>query len=135
MSIDDTTIRVFLHVLGAAVWVGGQIVMGALVPVIRRADQAVRTALARQFGRVAWPFFAVAVITGVWNVLERDPTDASTGWNVALMLKLLAVAASGVAAWLHTRATGRPAIAAWGAVGGAAALASLALGSILATNA
>ena len=35
MDFDATTFRVFLHVLGASVWVGGQIVLGALVPTLR----------------------------------------------------------------------------------------------------
>ena len=135
MSIDATTLRHFLHILGAAVWVGGQITMAGLLPAIRRAEEDVRKGLARQFNRVAWPFFGVAFVTGLWNVMERDPGDASNGWNAALMIKLLLVAASGVAAWMHTRATARSAIAMWGAVGGTAALGSLLFGSILLTNA
>lgn len=135
MSVDDATIRIFLHVLGAAVWVGGQITLAGLLPVIRSADEELRTRIARQFNRVAWPFFAVAVVTGVWNILEADPGDRSTGWNVALLLKLLVVATSGVAAWVHTRAASRTAMALWGAVGGVAALAALAFGAILVTNA
>ena len=34
MTID--TIRIFLHILGASVWVGGQIVLGSVVSGLRR---------------------------------------------------------------------------------------------------
>ena len=49
-----------------------------------------------------------------------------------LVVKLAVVAASGVAAWLHARATGRTALAVFGALTGLTALLALFLGIVLA---
>src|SRR4051812_48787197 len=35
MPVDLDTVRLFLHVLAATVWVGGQLVLAALVPALR----------------------------------------------------------------------------------------------------
>jgi putative copper export protein len=135
VEISLDTIRLFLHLIAVAVWVGGQIVLGALVPVLRKLGADAPKLAAQQFNRVAWPFFGLAVLTGIWNVLEIDNFgDRSSGYHVALFLKLLLVAASGIGAFLHTQATSRSALALWGAVGGAGALLATFFGTILATN-
>jgi uncharacterized membrane protein len=36
LSVSWDTIRLFLHVLAATVWVGGQLTLAAVVPVLRR---------------------------------------------------------------------------------------------------
>ena len=36
VSFDVDTVRVLLHIVAVCVWVGGQIVVGALVPAVRR---------------------------------------------------------------------------------------------------
>ena len=104
MDFDATTIRVFLHVLGASVWVGGQIVLGALIPTVRTLGDDAPAKVARAFNRVAWPFFGLAVVTGVWNLLEIDVADRSNSYQVGLLLKLLVVAVTGVSAYIHTTA-------------------------------
>lgn len=134
MDFDMTTIRVFLHVLGASVWVGGQIVLGALVPTLRDVGNDAPKKAARAFNRVAWPFFALAVVTGIWNLSEVNLTDRSSSYQVGVMLKLLVVAASGVSAYLHTTATKKSALAVWGAVGAVTALAAMLFGAMLATS-
>lgn len=85
----------FFHLLGAMVWVGGLITLGALVPAMRRAgaDRAMLQAVARQFGRVSWTGFGIAILTGGWAVI--DYLD-----RPALPWKLGAVAvAGGLALW------------------------------------
>jgi putative copper export protein len=135
VDISADTIRTFLHILAVSVWVGGQIVLGALVPVLRQIGSDAPKLAAQQFNKVAWPFFGLAVVTGIWNVLEIDNMgDRSTGYQVALFLKIVLVALSGIGAFLHTQATSRSALAVWGAVGGATALLAVLFGAILATN-
>ncbi|MDG2028182.1 MAG: CopD family protein [Acidimicrobiales bacterium] len=130
-DFDIDTLRITLHLLAACVWVGGQIVLAALVPVLREiGDDAPRKA-ANRFGRVAWPFFALAVITGVWNLLEIDVGDRSTAYHVTLAVKLLVVAAAGTASAVHSL-TPSPAIRGiTGAVGLFGSLAALVFGVML----
>jgi uncharacterized membrane protein len=121
-TVDLESLRLFLHVLAATVWVGGQITLGALVPVLRRAGADVPRAAGRQFGRIGWVAFAVLIATGIWNVASYDDTDRH-GFAATISLKLVFVALSGIAALVHSNAKSRL----WLALGGAgAALFSLA---------
>ncbi len=135
MTISIDTVRIFIHVLAASVWVGGQIVLGALVPTLRRMGDDAPKQVAQAFNRVAWPAFGVAVVTGVWNLNEIGIEDTSSGYQVAILIKLAVVAVSGVGAYLHTTATTKSAVAIWGAVGLVGALAAMFYGAVLATNA
>ena len=99
VSFDIETVRVLLHVVAICVWVGGQIVVGALVPALRRSHPEALPSIAKAFGRIAWPFFGLAVFTGIWNMVSLPSTTAS--WNALLGIKMLLVALSGFGAWLH----------------------------------
>ncbi len=101
IPINSTTIRVFLHVLAATVWVGGQLTLVAVIPVLRPAGVEHVRAVARRFQLVAWPAFLVLLATGVWNLLALHVADQSTQWLVTLFAKLVCVAISGLAAALH----------------------------------
>ena len=128
---DLDTIRVFLHLLGAAVWLGGQIVVAALVPALRRISPEATRAAAQRFAQVAWPFFALAVLSGLWNLLEVDFEDAANSYHVTLTVKLVLVLATGVAAWLHTKATDRRRIAMLGSLSGVASIGAVLVGVAL----
>lgn len=130
LPITADGVRLFLHVLAATVWVGGQITLGALVPVLRNAGADVPRTAARAFGRIAWVAFAVLVATGIWNVAAADDTDAG-GYQVTLGLKLAVVALSGVAAYAHQRAKSRVVLAAGGALAALFSILAVFLGVIL----
>ena len=125
--MDLETIRLFLHVLAASIWVGGQITLAALVPALRSAGAEVPKAAANAFARIAWPAFAVLVLTGIWNVVAEDDLDQAT-----LGVKYVLVLVSGVSAFLHGRASSRSQMALWGAVTGVSAIATLFAGIVLA---
>jgi len=129
-TIDWETIRLFLHVLAATVWVGGQITLAALVPALRGSAEGVTKVAARAFNRIAWPAFGVLVVTGIWNVVALDDTSAS--FQNTLMLKYVLVLASGVTAYLHQRATSPRTMAVYGALTGLTALGALFVGVWLA---
>lgn len=123
--------RLFLHVLAATVWVGGQIVLAGLVPSLRREHpEAVKT-VARAFARIAWPAFALVVITGIWNIADIDVTSTDTSYQVTLFVKLTLVAGSGAAAAIHQLGRSRAAKAIGGAVGLLGAVAAMLLGYLL----
>ena len=130
-DFDLDTLRISLHVLAACVWIGGQIVLAALVPVLREISPDAPRKAANRFGKVAWPFFALAVATGVWNLLEIEVGDRSTAYHITLGVKLLAVTAAGTAAAVHSL-TPSPALrGATGAIGLLGSLAALVLGVML----
>jgi putative copper export protein len=126
------TLRLTLHVLSASIWVGGQIVMVGLLGPARRAGPDVPAALARAFARLAWPAYAVLVVTGFWNLSTFHWADQSGAWRAVLIAKIAVVAAAGVGSLLHTRATSRAALALWGSVAGLASVAALVMGVLLA---
>jgi putative copper export protein len=126
------TLRLALHVLAASIWVGGQLVLGGLVGPSRALGPEAPRALARAFARLAWPAFAVLVITGFWNISTFHWAAQSFAWKAVLIVKIVVVAAAGLGALLHGRATSRRAIAVWGSVAGLASVAALVLGVLLA---
>jgi len=133
LHVSWTTIRLFLHVLGATVWVGGQLTLAGLVPGLRRVSPEAPRAVARRFNVIAWAAFALLVATGVWNILAIRP-DWSSSYGTTLIVKLVVVAASGVAAALHARARSAAPLAVFGALSGLAALGALFLGVLLAAG-
>lgn len=132
LAVSWDTVRMFLHVLAATVWVGGQLTLAALVPALRGLGPGseVTRAAARRFNQVAWPAFAVLVATGVWNIAaERDKATGS--YRTTLVVKLAVVLVSGVTAALHARARSTAALAVFGALTAVSALGALFLGVLL----
>jgi len=126
-------VRLSLHVLAATVWVGGQLVLAALVPTLRAVGSDVPRVAARRFNQVAWPAFGVLVATGVWNIVAVERSDDPTsGYHAVLYVKVAVVVLSGATAYLHARARTTAGLAVFGALTGASALAALVLGIVLA---
>jgi putative copper export protein len=131
LPVSWDTVRLFLHVLAATVWVGGQITLAALVPVLRRRGAEIPRAAARRFNLVAWPAFGVLIVTGIWNIAAVRP-QITGSYRATLIVKLVVVAISGVTAVLHARARRPAGQAVFGALTGLSALAALFLGVLLA---
>ena len=128
------TVRLFLHVLSASVWVGGQIVLAGLVPSLRRTFPESTKVAARAFARIAWPAFAVVVLTGLWNLTEVSVGSTSTAYQVTLFLKITLALLSGTAAAVHQVGTSRLALALGGAIGLLSAIGAMFLGQLLSTG-
>jgi putative copper export protein len=133
LAVSWDTVRLFLHVLAATIWVGGQLTLAALVPVLRRFGSDALSAAARRFNQVAWTAFGVLIVTGIWNIVAvRSQIDHSASYRTTLIVKLAVVAVSGVAATLHIRSRTPRSRAIFGALTGLSALAALFLGVLLA---
>jgi putative copper export protein len=137
VPVTADAIRLFLHVLAATVWVGGQLVLGALVPAVRPAGPEAVSAVARRFQQLAWPAFAVLLLTGLWNLDAAEYSKQTDEWQATVMAKIGAFVIAGVTAAGHTalgrragRVAGTPEARKWraraGASAGIALLASLA---------
>ncbi|MGP0110584.1 MAG: hypothetical protein ACLPR9_17285 [Acidimicrobiales bacterium] len=125
-------IRLILHVTAAAVWVGGQFTVAGLLPTIRGLGEDAPKMVARAFGRLLWPAYALLVVTGFWNIAALTVKDASSAWKAVLIVKIVVVAIAGVAVFLHQRSTSKVGLAVWGSIGGVASVAALCLGVFLA---
>ena len=88
--------------------------------------------MARAFARLAWPAYAVLVVTGFWNLSTFLWAGQTAAWQAILIAKIVVVAVAGVGFLLYTRATSRAAVALWGSVAGLASVAALAMGVLLA---
>ena len=113
----------FFHLIGAAVWVGGLITIGAVVPALRRAgaERPQLQAMARQFGRVSWAAMGLAVAGGFWLVDETERTWSDLELKVGLVAVTIAIAA------LHQLTARRTTAVQRGAIQGAILLLSLAI--------
>ncbi len=131
LAVDSHAIRMFLHILAATIWVGGQLTLAALVPVLRTVGRDTPRIVARRFNEVAWPAFGVLIATGIWNV-SAEWDEVSGSYRTTLIVKLVVVAISGATAWLHIRARTPRGLAVFGALTGLSALAALFLGVLLA---
>lgn len=127
------TFRLTLHVVAATIWVGGQFTLAGLLPVLRRHDGLAKQA-ARAFNRIAWPAFAVLVVTGMWNLVDLDITEAPTSYQVTVFIKIAVAVVAGAAAAAHIAARSTLALALGGAIGALASVAAVFLGILLHTG-
>ena len=129
------TIRLSLHIAAVAIWVGGQLVVAAIVPKLRSGHRDALPLVAQGFARVAWPAFFIAIATGMWSLLAVDVGSTTSGYQVATMLKVLSVLLSGAAAAIHSMGSSRAAKAIGGALGLVFALTALVLGVLIRSGA
>jgi len=107
-------VLLWIHLVAIATWTGGLITLGALVPALRKAgaDRPLLQATARRFGVVSWTAMGVAVVTGVWQVL-----DLAIDWR-RLEAKLSLVAVMVGLALFHQLTAKRTSPAVRGAIQG-----------------
>lgn len=109
MDVED--ILRWFHLIAMSTWIGGMIVVGALIPALRKAgaDRTVITAAARRFGVVAWVGLGVAMATGIGQliVIEREVAETT-----AFAVKMLLVGLAAALAYVHqlTASRSRPAV-------------------------
>ncbi|HZQ87552.1 MAG TPA: hypothetical protein VFA83_22090 [Acidimicrobiales bacterium] len=130
LPVDAHTIRLFLHVLAATVWVGGQLTLAGLVPGLRALSPDAPRKVAQRFNRIAWPAYGMLVATGIWNITAVHARWSGT-YGTTLIVKIVVVAVSGISAAAHARSSSKAGLALWGAVTGISALAALFLGLML----
>ena len=128
VPFDLHVIRVFLHVLAATIWVGGQFVLAGLLPTVRQFGDDAPAKVARAFNRLAWPAFGVLVVTGIWNLLAIEVGDRSSQYHMVLGIKILVVALAGMGSAVHIVGRSKVALAIGGSVGALGSLAAVLLG-------
>jgi putative copper export protein len=111
------SLRIFLHILAVAVWVGGQIVLAGLVPAIRASAPEALPKVAQAFARVAWPAMIVIVFTGMWGLGSSSAADSDTAYMVTFALKMVMVFIAVAATVVHSQGSSKAAKAIGGALG------------------
>ena len=100
---------VMLHLLGAAVWVGGHVTLSFVVlpPALRARDPAPILAFEQRFEMIGLPALALQILTGLWlahywlpDVSRWFRFDSPQATLIATKLALLALTA---ALGLHAR--------------------------------
>lgn len=134
LSPSWTVAVLWLHMTAATIWIGGQVLVAAVVPMLR-GQAGLAAAVGRRYQLIAWPAFAVLVLTGLQNVRNAGLSWSHLLDNDAgrtLTLKLALVLLSGAAAAVHAviqapraRAQARPAPALSAALGSVSLLAAL----------
>ncbi len=77
---------VYLHVLAAATWVGGNLLFVAAAPLLRREAPHAFRVLGRVFRAVSWAAVAVLVLTGLHFLSAGwDPRRGVLPWKLALV--------------------------------------------------
>jgi putative copper export protein len=113
VPISLGTVRLFLHVLAATVWVGGQLTLAGLVPALRRLSPDAPRVLARQFSAIAWSAYGALIATGIWNAAAVHATLRGR-YGTTLLVKIAIVALSGVSAAVHGASRSPRGQALWG---------------------
>lgn len=126
LPINLEVVRLTLHVLGATIWVGGQIVLLALMGPLRKVAPAAIAPAARTFAWVAWPAFGLLVVTGAWMLSGGE--DQSDAFRTTLMIKMVFVLLSGVGAALHSFVKNPALKGIWATVGLVSGLCAVLLG-------
>lgn len=91
-----STIRV-IHLLAAATWTGGMLTLAFLVVALRKADASREhlQAAARMFGWVSWSAMAIAIATGLTQVVLLRLPWTYGRLHVKIGVVALAVAIAG----------------------------------------
>ena len=134
LSPTADSIRLFLHVLAASVWVGGQIVLGGLVPKLRQVAPESLKVAANAFARIAWPAFAVVVVTGMWNILDIKVGDMTSEYQITMFVHVLLAMAAAMFVVIHSVGQTKLALALGGALGLLTSLGAMFVGILLQTG-
>ena len=87
----------WLHVLGAIVWVGGLMYQAhVLLPAARRGSAGLFADAARRGRPIAWTAIALVVLTGFYNVTRLGPVERvmESGTGLVLAVKFILVLAA-----------------------------------------
>lgn len=93
----------WLHITAATIWIGGQVTVAAVIPLLR-VHEGLASAVGRRYQAVAWPAFAILVLTGLQNMHNAGLSWSHLFDNPAgrtLSVKLGLVLVSGAAAAVH----------------------------------
>ena len=112
MSMEQAIIT-WIHLVSAAVWVGGSLFIGAvLAPLLKKMSMSLEERISmmvqvgRRFNKIAVPSLIILIVTGLYNsqqVFTNPDTLLSTSYGSFLTVKIILVVALIVAFIVHVR--------------------------------
>ncbi len=113
MTALEQAIITWIHLIAAAVWVGGSLFIGVvLTPFLKTLTDSVEERMhimvrvGRQFNKIAMPALIVLIVTGVYNsyeLLGRPDLLLSTSYGTFLIIKIVLVIALIITYAIHVR--------------------------------
>lgn len=112
MSMEQA-VMTWIHLVSAAVWVGGSLFIGAvLTPILKKMSISLEERIqimikvGRQFNKIAVPSLIILIATGLYNssfVLSNPDLLFSTSYGSFLFIKIILVIALIIAFVAHIR--------------------------------
>jgi putative copper export protein len=112
MTMEQAIIT-WIHLVSAAVWVGGSLFIGAvLAPLLKKMSLSleeriqIMVQVGRRFNKIAVPSLIILIATGLYNsqqVLISSENLLSTSYGSFLLVKILLVIALIIAFIIHVR--------------------------------
>lgn len=103
--MDVWQLTLWAHLVGAAVWTGGSIVMAALGPTMLAIDveEGVQRKVFQAWMRGAWVGMVLAVSTGIAMTLHQDLSFTSSAMGLKMALIVAAAVVAVIDGWLLFR--------------------------------
>lgn len=112
MSMEQAIIT-WIHLVSAAVWVGGSLFIGAvLAPLLKKMSMPLEERIqmmvqvGRRFNKIAVPSLIILIITGLYNsqqVFTNPDSLLATSYGSFLVVKIILVIALIIAFAVHVR--------------------------------
>lgn len=112
MSMEQAIIT-WIHLVSAAVWVGGSLFFGAvLAPVLRKMSMSLEERIqfmikvGRRFNKIAIPSLIILIVTGVYSshpFFTKPELLLSSDYGYLLLIKILLVIALIITFAIHVR--------------------------------
>lgn len=112
MSMEQAIIT-WIHLVSAAVWVGGTLFIGAvLAPLLKKMSMSLEERIqmmvlvGRRFNKIAVPSLIILIATGIYNsqqVIINPDSLLSTSYGSFLLVKIILVIALIIAFIVHVR--------------------------------
>ena len=109
----EQAVMTWIHLVSAAVWVGGSLFIGAvLTPILKKMSISLEERIqimikvGRQFNKIAVPSLIILIATGLYNssfVLSNPDLLFSTSYGSFLFIKIILVIALIIAFVAHIR--------------------------------
>lgn len=99
LPLTGATLRVFVHVVAATLWVGAMVASAWLEPRVQRSESEELWLVADGVRSAAWVAYLVLWATGIANLVAVGAATESSRYGASVVAKLGLVVASGVSFW------------------------------------